>query len=405
MKLGWVLVMAIALVGCPPPHGPAIPALPSQGGPAWVEVVSPHFVIWTDSSEARGRVLAQQMEDFRRIIVGVLFSAGEPKAPPTLVLALRDAEEVGAYLPKEFVAYASSGGNLWQPAIIVAADTDDEDNHIFVHELTHAITFGVIHNQPKWFAEGIAGFFETVKPRPLADAVEIGRPLDYIAARLHTYRPTATADLIACDRDACMGDMYYATTWATFAYLASTRTQALFQYIEHINVPRPGLTARAAEREAWNEVFADLPPEKLDHELAVWLTSGKNLIIRYPFKSQPVSATARPLTDADALTARAIMRWTLAPTEAGTRAEIDAAIAADKTGLLARLMETSVLGSGSVEVARATAIAHPDDWRAWWLLGRTARTGPDAREAQEKLCALVGGNPPNGMPRDFCAPH
>jgi hypothetical protein len=399
--VGLVAVLCF-VVGCPPPHGPAVPPLPSKGGPPWVEVTSPHFVIWTDSSEARGRVLAQQMEDYRRIVVGVLFANGEPKAPPTLVLALRDAEEVGAYVPKEFIAYASGGGTLFQPVIVIAADTDEADNHIFVHELTHAISFGVIPQQPKWFAEGLAGFFETVRSRPGSNAVEIGRPLDYIVARLRAHRPTPTEMVLACDQPRCMGDMYYATTWATFAFLASTRTTKLFEYIQRLGAIGQDESLRAAERTAWSEVFPDLPPERLDHEVEAWFASRTGIVIRYPIKSEKVVARARPLTDGDALAARGILRWLFTPDALETRAELDAALAADRTQLLARLLDTSIMGSVSVKDAREATTAHPDDWRAWWLLGRAARTGPDAIEAREKLCALVGADAPRSMPRGFC---
>jgi hypothetical protein len=399
------LVIAMFMLGCPAPHGPAIPALPSKGGPAWVEVTSPHFIVWTDSSEARGRVLAQQMEDYRRIVVGVLFAGGEPNSPPTLVLALRDAEEVGAYVPKQFIAYASGGGPLRQPVIILAADTSDDNNHIVIHELTHAITFGVIADQPKWFAEGLAGFFETTRLRADSGVVDIGHPQDYIAARLRGpgLGPDPTAALIACDHPSCMDDMFYATTWATFSFLVSTRTEALIRYMQRLAAIAPGAPARASELAAWNEVFPDLPPAQLDQALATWLHSGKQLLIHYPFKSEQVVAAARPLGDTDALAARAIMQWIFAPTGAETRTAVDAALAADRTQVLVRLIDMQIMGSIEVDDARAVAIAHPNDWRAWLLVGSAVRTGPEAREAHDKLCALIGTDHPIGMPRELCS--
>jgi len=87
-------VLAAVLVACV--HGSAVPDLPSKGGPAWLEVASPHFVVWTDSSEARARDLAQRMEDYRRVLITLLFGGTDVKSPPILVFALRDADALAA---------------------------------------------------------------------------------------------------------------------------------------------------------------------------------------------------------------------------------------------------------------------------------------------------------------------
>ena len=50
MRAGWVFVL-LSMIAC----APAIPHLPSQGGPAWFEIKSEHFRLWTDDSIERGR--------------------------------------------------------------------------------------------------------------------------------------------------------------------------------------------------------------------------------------------------------------------------------------------------------------------------------------------------------------
>ncbi|HEY4239901.1 MAG TPA: hypothetical protein VGM88_08800 [Kofleriaceae bacterium] len=395
----WVVIAALALTACPPPHGPAIPALPSKGGPAWVEVTSPHFIVWTDSSEARARVLAQQMEDYRRAILHVLFMGKDPGAPPTLVFALRDAEEVGAYLQKQFVAYAAGGGRLYQPVILVDADTPDADNSVFVHELTHAITFGVIPYQPKWFAEGLAGYFATVRPRIGGDAVEIGRPLDYVVERLRTNPRTPTSALFACRETACMDDMFYATTWQVFAYLASVHPRFLGRYMDALAAQTRAPDA-AGERALWDATFPELPPEQLDHEVIRWWVGGSGVILKFKFQSEPVTLASRPLRDADALVVRGILRWMFEPK---ARAELDVALQADPTNLLARLALSNI-AAPRPEDAKATAAAHPDDWRAWVLVLQAERPGPDRRAAHDKICALTNNAPPrSAFPAEFCA--
>lgn len=48
---------------------------------------------------------------------------------------------------------------------------------VVTHELTHVISHNVIANQPAWFAEGMAGFFETVRLDERRSTIELGAPL------------------------------------------------------------------------------------------------------------------------------------------------------------------------------------------------------------------------------------
>jgi hypothetical protein len=73
---------------------------------------------------------------------------------------------------------------------------------------------------------------------------------------------------------------------------------------------------------------------------------------------------------------------------------VAAALALDRTNVLAHLVDASLLGSIAPEEARDTATAHPNDWRAWWLLGSAVRQGPEAAEALDKLCDLAESDVP-----------
>jgi hypothetical protein len=50
-----------------------IPPVPGQGGPAWHEIASEHFVVWTDGEVADARELVQTVEHLRQIELGVSF--------------------------------------------------------------------------------------------------------------------------------------------------------------------------------------------------------------------------------------------------------------------------------------------------------------------------------------------
>ena len=392
-----VLVACGAAQGPGTPATPHVPELPSKGGPAWVEVTSEHFVLWTDAPVGRGRELVREMEHHRQVVLGIALGGAESRAK-SFVIALRDAGEVAAYVPSQFIAYSwGSPTPVWQPIVIVAADTDDHDRHIFTHELTHVISFAVVPHQPTWFAEGLAGYFETAQISENRGTVDLGEPLDYIVARLRSQHPTPAATVFACNQHACEDDMFYATTWALFSFLVNNHPDQLQRYMQRL-----GELPKGQESQAWTEVFPDLPPDALDHALAAWLAHGRRMVLHFKLKVTDSTVTDRALTDADALATRALLQWLFSHDASKVQANLDAALAADPTNLVARLTEAATTVAVSVSAARATATAHPDDWRAWWLLGFAAQYGPDAREARTRMCALLAGGVPPGAPARLC---
>src|SRR5262249_4027386 len=153
MRWLWLLLVAAC--------GGALLPLPSQGGPAWHELTSMHFILWTDASSARGQELVQQMEWLRSVIFGAAF----PDLPPggkTFVIAFRDIHESRLYTPQYHDAFALAHGPLHRPMIVLPADAYG-DHFVITHELTHAISYGSVHHQPRWFAEGLATFFEAIE--------------------------------------------------------------------------------------------------------------------------------------------------------------------------------------------------------------------------------------------------
>ncbi len=380
------------------PPGPAVPALPSAGGPAWVELTSQHFVLWTDAPAARGRELVRDLEDRRQVVLGVALHGAESKAR-ILAIALRDADEVGAFVPPQFVAYAWGTPNpVRMPVIVLAADTPQRSVHIVTHELTHAITFPILPHQPHWFAEGLAGYFATAKISANRDRAEVGQPLDYIAARLRDGHHTPSAELFACAAFACMDDMFYASTWALVSYLANTHPAQLSHYMQRI-----AQLPEAQERQAWAESFPDETPDKLDHELGQWLAHGEHQVVHFAMTPHDGPVTERALADGDVLAARGLLKFMFEKDVDKVRPTLEAAIAADKSNVLAQLLVSAVTHGADADCARAATTAHPDDWRAWWLLGYAVQRGQEALDAHDKMCARIANDPTMDAPRELCA--
>jgi hypothetical protein len=70
------------------------------------------------------------------------------------------------------------------------------------------------------------------------------------------------------------------------------------------------------------------------------------------------------------------------------------ALAIDRTNVLARLISTELTHEISPDDARATAAAHPDDWRAWRLVEHAVKDRAEVEAALGHVCALTGNDAP-----------
>lgn len=354
--------------------------------------------MWTDGSLATGYKFLREMEHLRQVVLGVAFpqAAVEGRA---LVIAFRNQEEVNAFVPAQFVAQAhSSRGGIWQPMIVINLNTDDDGLETATHELSHVISFGAIADQPSWFAEGLASYFETVNLDADRATVDVG-DVDPRRSRAYTIKHEGflpTAQLFACNRIACEDHRFYATTWALYSYLINVHPAEL----QHYQALLAALPA-AQQGHAWQEAFPNLPPGKLDHELAEWFFHGRHTTWHYTVALREPHITTRPLRDADVNAARGMLRAYAAPDKAPEPPEIAAALAADPTNLLANLVRGSLAEKVDAEAARDVTAAHPDDWRSWYLLLRADLTANEARAARAQLCALAPN--PTLLPPDWCA--
>lgn len=390
LRVGSWVTAAAALVAC----APAIPTLPSQGGPAWVEVKSEHITLWTNASAERGREIVRQLERRRQVVMDAMNRATSKAG--VFVIALRDLQQVQVYTGVGFGGFAWPADNpTAQPGILMAADARDVALSV-THELAHVFSFEIIPRQPRWLAEGIASYFETADFDSDDTSVEIGRPRDGFGRILGRGHLRSVADLFGCKGN-CVDTVYYATSWVLFSFLVNEHYERLGRYLQRLNE-----LPREKHVQAWREVFPDLPPAELDHKLSRWVQLGDVRLPRVPVTVRDGPATERALGDADVLAARSLIAAAgggdiakrPAAEVAAIRADARAALAIDRTHLIARLIEAEVTHSISPDDARAVAAAHPDDWRAWRLVERALRGTPEANAARERLCALAEGAAP-----------
>jgi len=396
MKLVGVLVlMMVAVLGCRPP---AVPALPSKGGPAWVEVQTEHFTIWTDST--RGEELAAQLERFREGLYGSSLFAEAAAGGRSLVFAFRNAEELHAYAEEHVAAYAWPGGDLWQPTLTLNADSLDMQPEVIGHELAHTISHEIIRDQPKWFAEGLAEYYETMRFE--GDKVEIGRPLESTVKYLRSLdiqRRVHSRQWMTCESGECTKGSFYPVVWAAFTWLATTKPAQLIAYMRQLVV-----TPEAKQPAVFAQVFPEYAvPETLDEQFAEWMRHGSIRVREVRVPPKKYATTTRKLGDVEALLTRGIAKYVMGHDHSSKLPpEIAEALAIAPANLLGRLVEHMQARRTDAAIAKQVVEANKTDWRAWWLLGEALPHDAEGFEAYRTMCDLLAGGGPI-LIRSYCA--
>jgi hypothetical protein len=181
-----------------------------------------------------------------------------------------------------------------------------------------------------------------------------------------------------------MDGAFYATSWAVVSYLLNEHFDELARYFQLLNtLPRERVD------DAWAAAFPKLSPTRLDRELRDWLNDGKVRLPKIEVAVHDIPATDRPLGEGDALAARSLLQLMFTQDLTRARTLIDQALAADPANVLARLVEAWLPRALAAADARALTDAHPDDWRAWWLLALAAGHTADGRAAIDRMCTLT----------------
>lgn len=324
-------LLLLTLAAC----GAAIPPVPGKGGPAWLELTSDHFVVWTDASEARARVLVREIEHLRQVVVGTAFRGAEGGVK-TFVIALRDDDERSSFVPGDFSALTSppDGNLLEEPVIVLSASSNIEaSDRIEAHELVHAISYAIIRHQPRWFAEGMAKYYETVE---IGDGTaDLGRAPTNRGEpmRIHHLEPLAT--IFACESLACTDYAFYATAWALFTYLTNVHPDQLARY-------EAVLAETGDDRRARQEAFAGVSLDQLTTDMNDWLAHGSHRVLHFRVSLQEPHVQLRVLGDADVYALRAFMTFEFVGDHDRVRRDLASAQAIDPNNQLAKTVAAAL---------------------------------------------------------------
>jgi len=383
MRAGAGVVFAVALgalAGCATATGAF--RCPAAGGPPWREIVSEHFILQTDLPAPEAGELLGRLERLRAsIAVGIPGGAPAPEGRVD-VIAFRTLAEYSPFSPDNALGYyiRYEGG---PPRIVVPGEIGPWQHAMLAHEITHDFLAGRYQRQPRWFAEGLAVYMESVEADPGGRVVTVGAPPPDRLERARAAK-VPVREILSWDGGAAKRRPvdYYAGSWLLVHWLINARPQAFAELQRQ-------LAAGSTPEVAWRTAFPRIDPDRagdleaLDEELLAY-ARGKLPVARS--EGGPPSAVgyferAFPPVEVHAIR---LEIWHFGPNQspAAFRAEVEEALAEDPTHPVALEYLAGIDRADPLPYARRAVAGHPNDARAYTFLA-DALQGPKYAEERE----------------------
>jgi tetratricopeptide (TPR) repeat protein len=334
--------------------------------------------------------LVEAFEELYAAVVAALID--EPAEIPARVRVLalpseRDIERLlGRYSAGGYRISRSSG----EATILVAADQVESLPQVVAHELAHHLSRYAFPHQEPWFAEGLAQFVESVAKvgrdgrrwaggEPMigvvAESINNLVPVTY----LFGLRPGDVVNLPA----------FYATSWVVYRFLWNERGPQFTEY-------RRRLSAGESPDDAWVRAFPEWDPRsgtlnRMDGHIEHHRRHSKGLPWEVKMGQVDRSFTTAPASRA--LLHMVLLEYQLNRTPRLLQTSLRCRVAAEvlreePLHPLALLELARVDGKPALAAMRAAVASHPEDGRAWYLLGHEAQDPVERETALRKAVSL-----------------
>jgi tetratricopeptide (TPR) repeat protein len=356
------------------------------GGAQWSELRSAHFIVDLPAGKADPQKVVALLEELHAAVLAAL--VGEPVQVPgrVRVIALPshgDLTEITRSREIEGLFWVSA---LEEPTILVTVGTLDALPDVVAHELAHHVSYYLFPRQPRWFAEGLAAFVETVARPDKQGRRWAGRqPESAWAANRVGLTPMES--LLRWRAGGLLDDPQ-TTSWLLYRYLWNEHGKRFAEFERR-------LSDGEAPPAAWKAAFPEWDPAAgklhlLDRALDRYRRTGRGLAweVTLPAVDRPYTTAAASPADVH----MALLGAKLFRTNSTIAREVRRTVAAeanrDDTANPLAVAELAQLdGASPVPWLRASVAAWPADGRAWYLLARALDAGPEREEALRRAVA------------------
>jgi tetratricopeptide (TPR) repeat protein len=391
-------VLSLLAFGCA--SGPAV----------WREVSTSHFVLRTDLDAETARRAAAELELNRDMLVSAAWSSVEiPEWTRAEVYVLADSTEYHVRFgdgvdsasisgePQQFFLHGAP--EHWEPRWMTKAAPNSQ----LRYHLAARMAWLIYPTAPAWFQVGVAQFLEPVHLSDDRSSVVLGA---INSGALHNYgrdRSRSLADLLSWDREDAQDKEDWrlgGLSWLFVHWLSNTQPEAFSRY-------RGALMQGTDPKTAFATAFPKFDVKESERALHEYSQHPSHTEVSVPLRSAPAAITERLVSPSDLHVLRARLAnayWVFGPrslTEAQLkeqiREQIGAALVLDPTNVRALWIDDWSPLPHRLSGARSATVAHPEDERAWVLLGRlldqSQPGGAEEEAAYRKAIALAPKNP------------
>jgi tetratricopeptide (TPR) repeat protein len=376
----------------------------------WREIQGPHVTLRTDLSSGAAKEAAVTVERFRaEIIAGAWPRATLPSADRIEVTVFANGLDFEHHFGRNTLGvffhdlppYAILYGNpdRWEHR---ASAASRETTSVLRHELVHHLAASIYRRQPRWFAEGLAQFLETVRVSDDGKSVVVGAVNLEALRKYHAFRSLRVADALSWS--AKLDSMpegtvhgLYGLSWVMVHWLYNAHPQQFDQL--------QGLLARGIDPDkAWKIILPGLNTPDIDEALHLYVKHGDYTEFLAPFTPPAPALTETALSEADVHAERARVALAAArhgsdpaPHREEARRELAQALAIDKANASALVLQWRASPPEQrAALARTLTTTHPEDGRGWILLAEGLRdpaSVPEREAALRKAMALRPDDP------------
>lgn len=352
---------------------------------AWSELQTEHFVVRTDLPPDEAREVARGLEQVRSALLDAAWHSARPSPARVQAVVVADDSELEEFAKggiKGFVTSDAFGSRI----LVMSAEQHPEQQEVLKHELAHVITNEFLLRSPRWVAEGLACYLETLRIKDghaTVGQISVDRREYLLRHPISDWTQVLGMGAEMMTLPPEQGFAFESAAWLLVHYLANTRKAAFDEYLQKL--------ARAEEpQKAFVAAFGRASEKELGLALRAYLETTRYLTTTVPSPAWKGAPELRALPAAEVHALRAeLLKLGIgyadrAPRESMAAAEVLLALQADPANPLA-LRLSDAKGAAVASASKA----HPDDWRAWLLL---ADESPHDRTAIDKAAALAPDN-------------
>jgi tetratricopeptide (TPR) repeat protein len=407
LELGLLLTILFSCVGC---LGPRLAKCPGEGGRPWQELESEHFLLQTDLPPEEARKAVSYLERTRAALLAAAWpTASKQPMAKVSVYVFGDTGDFENLFPRRLDGFFTRDDD--EPLIVMHGLPDswqrrftglsEASSSTLKHELAHYLSSYFLLRQPRWLAEGLAQFLETLQLSEDGRTAMLGTPhlhavsgmkhlLDARRRGLLDYEGYTIRDVFSWDkrsesyRDWELASLYWGS-WLVVHWLYNTMPGAFESY-------QLMLAQGMDPGRAFQKAFDRMVQPNFDDTMFSYLKSGSYKEFTVPVPPVALNFLERTLEDSEVHAARSRLTMLAAVmAEEGRKermalalSEMEEALKLDPKSLMALELKVERTPDNlKPALARTVVEAHPHESRAWVLLAQALRGVESAKAERE----------------------